>query len=240
VEAFFGGFSFSGPAALLAGRLLLRLRAKEVQDFGSPEVSAAAKELQEAIDSGKHPCGIAAPQFGRRLRIIAFGEPEDEIKKLTAAARWNQGRRASLAKVLVNPVLKRPTGVAFFFERSAAVPKYEGVVGRALQVEVEAFDVNGNPVKFVAENWQARQLQHAVDVLDGILYVDRMERQSFRREAVEDELATSVPYGSKVEIGKPITKEYARILRPPAGPPKLDLKKRETSASRLKARSSKR
>eukprot|EP00435_Cladocopium_sp_Y103_P065265 s1084_g27.t1 len=85
---------------------------------------------------------------------------------------------------------------------SASVPGYEAVVGRALEVEVEGFNEEGRAVSFDAKGWQARQLQHTADMLDGVLYVDRMETRSFRRDTVEEDLPEGVPYGVKAKASR--------------------------------------
>mmetsp|Transcript_62971 Transcript_62971/g.178918 ORF Transcript_62971/g.178918 Transcript_62971/m.178918 type:complete len:412 (+) Transcript_62971:143-1378(+) len=196
------------PNVLLVGSLLLRLRAREVPPGAvTGEAAEVARELREALASGKHPLGIAAPQLGRRMRAIAVGEMEEAVEKLTARSRVAEEHRAFAPLVLFNPVLRRKAGTpdTFFFERSTSIPGYEAVVGRALEVEVEALGEGGEAVSFTARGWQARLLQHTVDVLDGVMYVDRMERRSFRRDTIGDELPEGVPFGVR-----PVTKKLAR------------------------------
>jgi peptide deformylase len=56
---------------------------------------------------------------------------------------------------------------------------YTALVQRARGVRVEALDENGAPVSISAQGWYARILQHEVDHLEGMLYLDRMETRSF-------------------------------------------------------------
>lgn len=193
--------SFVSPSVLLIGSLLLRLEAREVTDFSGGEVEEATKELRNALDSGEHPLGLAAPQFGKGLRIVAIGETQDQIDRLTTRAQISEEHRVFKTTILINPVLKPKAGTAdaFFFERSASVPGYEAVVGRSLEVDVEAFNEEGRSVSFSAKGWQARQLQHTVDMLEGVLYVDRMETRSFRRDSIEEDLPEGIPYGVKAK-----------------------------------------
>lgn len=193
--------SFVQPSVLLIGSLLLRLPAKEVTDFSASEVEESSKELRNALESGEHPLGLAAPQFGKGLRIVAIGETQDAIDRLTTRAQISEEHRVFKTTILVNPkVTPKPgTSDAYFFERSASVPGYEAVVGRALEVEVEGFNEEGRAVSFDAKGWQARQLQHTADMLEGVLYVDRMETRSFRRDTVEEDLPEGVPYGVKAK-----------------------------------------
>ncbi|KAF1886369.1 hypothetical protein Lal_00045601 [Lupinus albus] len=64
--------------------------------------------------------------------------------------------------------------------REVNVDGFMAVVERYLDVEVEGFDRDGEPIKINASGWQARILQHECDHLDGTLYVDRMVPRTFR------------------------------------------------------------
>jgi peptide deformylase len=55
-----------------------------------------------------------------------------------------------------------------------SIPGLRGAVPRWTRVAVEAVDVEGRPIRFSAEDYEARILQHEVDHLDGVLYLDRM------------------------------------------------------------------
>jgi len=203
------------PNVLLAGSLLLRLRVPAVPPTdvasGAGAVRDIARELRDAINSGKHPLGIAAPQFGKRMRAIAVGESEEFVGKLSARARVQEEHCAFGPLVLFNPVVKRKktSSEAFFIERSPSVPGYEAVVGRALEVEVSALTEKGEAVSFTAKGWKARMIQHATDVLDGVLYVDRMERRSFRMDKFAGELPEDVPFGVRPVAASPPRKRVA-------------------------------
>lgn len=227
-QGFLGLPGFGRSSMLLVGSLLLRLRAKEVplDDITSGRVDSVARELREALASGKHELGVAAPQFGHRLRVIAVGESEEQFEKLSARSRVQEEHAVFGPLLLFNPVLRRreKSSDAYFFERSASVPGYEAVVGRALEVDVEALNDKGEPARITARGWQARIFQHAVDVLDGTLYVDRMERRSFRRDTIEEALPEDVPFGvrgvSAVQAAKrarAVPTKAAAATRPPSG-----------------------
>ncbi|CAK8989347.1 unnamed protein product [Durusdinium trenchii] len=115
--------SFGSPSVLLIGSLLLRLPAREVEDFSAGEVQEAAKELRDALASGEHPLGVAAPQFGKGIRMVAIGETEDNIEKLTTRAQISEEHRVFKPTILINPVVTAKPGgpawavLAFFFER---------------------------------------------------------------------------------------------------------------------------
>ncbi|CAE8734287.1 unnamed protein product [Polarella glacialis] len=151
---------FGRPNVLLAGSLLLRLRAEEITDPGSSEVTGLIKEMRDMVSSGKHPLGVAGPQIGKRLRVVALGENSESLEKLSARTKVTEERRAFGPLVVLNPVLSRHKGSsdAYFFERSATVPGYEGIVRRTAEVDVEGLDEKGQPISFVARGWQANGL----------------------------------------------------------------------------------
>eukprot|EP00929_Paragymnodinium_shiwhaense_P118398 TRINITY_DN90319_c0_g1_i1.p1 TRINITY_DN90319_c0_g1~~TRINITY_DN90319_c0_g1_i1.p1 ORF type:complete len:598 (+),score=124.72 TRINITY_DN90319_c0_g1_i1:164-1957(+) len=192
------------PNVLLAGSLLLRLRAKPVSEAdlkgGDSTLTSIAKELRDNLASGRHPFGLAAPQLGKGIRAIAVQETSKQVDKLTARARTSEGHKAFGPLVLFNPVFKEreDSKTAYFFERSPSVPGYEAVVGRPEEIDVEALNEQGEKVKFTARGWQARIILHSADILDGTLYVDRMERRSFRRDNTAENLPEDVPYGVKL------------------------------------------
>ena len=81
--------------------------------------------------------------------------------------------------VVVNPRLTLGDEQVEHFEGCLSVDGFQAVVPRARAVTVEALDHRGRPVTINASGWYARILQHEIDHLDGILYVDRMLPRSF-------------------------------------------------------------
>ncbi|GJW37477.1 peptide deformylase 1A, chloroplastic-like protein [Tanacetum coccineum] len=82
--------------------------------------------------------------------------------------------------VILNPKLKEKSNkTALFFEDCVSVFGYEAMVERFLEVEVTGLDQDGQLIKVDASGWLACILQHECDHLDGILYVDKMEKGTF-------------------------------------------------------------
>lgn len=100
--------------------------------------------------------GIAAPQIGvsERLVVIAPG-----------------GK--SLA--LINPVITKREGEQVGEEGCLSIPGLYGDVSRSAVVEVEALDRKGNPVTYEMDGFAARVVQHEIDHLDGVLFVDKAD-----------------------------------------------------------------
>lgn len=110
--------------------------------------------------------GLAAPQVFQSLRLIVLGvpdaEPEDE--------------QAIPLTVLFNPEFTSMSEEsASGWEGCLSIPDVRGVVPRPTSVAVRAFDRAGQAIEFTARDFFARVLQHEVDHLNGVLFLDRME-----------------------------------------------------------------
>ena len=103
--------------------------------------------------------GLAAPQIGVGLRVVVFGMPEEE------------------PVALINPVIVKRSGERRLEgEGCLSVPGYRGAVTRSVQVTVKGMNPEGHEVRIRAENnLLAQALEHEVDHVNGILYVDRLD-----------------------------------------------------------------
>jgi len=102
--------------------------------------------------------GLAAPQVGVSLRLIVLGDEE--------------GRGA---EALVNPVIVEQGGQATAEEGCLSIPGIFAPVTRAAWVRVEATSAEGRPLSLRATGLRARVLQHELDHLDGVLFIDRLD-----------------------------------------------------------------
>jgi len=87
----------------------------------------------------------------------------------------------------VNPVIERRSGTESSEEGCLSIPGIYEDVTRAFAIHVQALDPAGQPVAFEAEGYLARAIQHEVDHLDGVLFVDRLSalRRQFLRRALD-------------------------------------------------------
>lgn len=115
-----------------------------------------------------HGVGLAAPQIGLLRRIIVIGIPED---------LENDGDPA-VELALINPEIVRSTGRQVGPEGCLSIPEWYGDVPRAMHVTVKARDLQDKEVRIKASGYLARTLQHEIDHLDGILFIDRIEDRS--------------------------------------------------------------
>ena len=145
----------------------LRKRSVEV-DLGFVRDENSQKLFDDMIktmyeDDG---IGLAAPQVGKNIRVCVIGK--DALK---------QDKNNTLAiedLVLINPTwqkINKKTQVDL--EGCLSVPKTYGKVKRYKNVYVEALDRHGEKMEFEANNFFARVVQHEVDHLNGVLFIDK-------------------------------------------------------------------
>jgi peptide deformylase len=147
------------------GDPVLRDQARPVESFDD-----ALRQLAADMIVTMHEApgvGLAAPQVGRPIRLIVFDIGEEE-----------QGPQA-----LANPTLRDEWGEQLGEEGCLSLPGLYYPVKRAQKVWAEGFDLEGHAVTIESEDLLARVLQHEVDHLNGILFIDRLEADH-RREAM--------------------------------------------------------
>jgi peptide deformylase len=163
-----------------AGETALRQRAR---DLSPDEIRSA--EIRQLIDWMRETMrdapgvGLAAPQVGLSLRLAVI-EDSAELQKSVAPERLAERHRRPVPfHVIVNPRLSLAGPQAEFFEGCLSVAGFSAIVPRRFDARVECLDENGEPKTIHAEGWYARILQHEIDHLEGMLYLDRMYGRSF-------------------------------------------------------------
>ena len=115
--------------------------------------------------------GLAANQVGVLQRVLVVDVPPQEDE-------------ARLRLALVNPVIEERSGSESSEEGCLSIPGVYEDVTRSHTIRVRALDLSGQPVEVTAAGYAARAIQHEVDHLDGVLFVDRLsplKRQFLRR-----------------------------------------------------------
>jgi peptide deformylase len=115
------------------------------------------KDMRETLHAEEGRLGLAAPQVGVSLRVTVIGMPDEEDL------------------VLVNPEIVKRKGERIVTEGCLSIPGYYGELCRAETVTVKALDHEGKPVRIKADELLAQALEHEIDHLDGVLYIDRLE-----------------------------------------------------------------
>ena len=114
--------------------------------------------------------GLAAPQLGTPLRVIVIGMPEQEDV------------------VLINPEVVRRSGERLVDEGCLSVPGYIGEIKRAEIVRVKGRDQNWKEIRIKANELLAQVLEHEIDHLNGVLYIDYLESMDKLRKIEPEEV----------------------------------------------------
>jgi peptide deformylase len=123
--------------------------------------------------------GLAAPQIGKSIQLAVIEDPAGNITDLSADELAQRQRVPIPFHVIFNPKLTVvDKSSATFFEGCLSVEGYQAVVDRALSVRVECLNERAEKITINAHGWYARILQHEIDHLNGILYVDRMNTRT--------------------------------------------------------------
>lgn len=132
--------------------------------------SAWLKELVHSmleIMKAKGAVGVAAPQIGVNKRIIVFG---------TAYSRRRRSEVIIPDAILINPVIEHLSAEKESgYEGCLNCADLMGPVARSLEIDYAGYHIDGRPIKKHATGLEARILQHEVDHLDGLLFLDRIE-----------------------------------------------------------------
>lgn len=160
---------------------MLRQRARELSrdEILSPKIQLLIELMRDTMRDAPG-VGLAAPQIGESLQIAVIEDRVEYQRDSTPEQLAERGRKPVPFHVIINPKLTLTGKVANeFFEGCLSVSGYTAIVGRSDTVKVECLNERAEPVTIEASGWYARILQHEIDHLNGILYVDRMQPRTF-------------------------------------------------------------
>ncbi|RKO67294.1 peptide deformylase [Desulfofundulus salinus] len=140
---------------VLYGDEVLREKARPVAKI-TPNIHKLLDNMRDTMYHARG-VGLAAPQIGVSKRVIVVDTGEGLIE-------------------LINPEIVEARGEETDTEGCLSLPNVVGEVTRATEVRVKGLDRHGNPVEHHARGFLARALQHEIDHLDGILFIDRAVR----------------------------------------------------------------
>ena len=158
------------------GHPVLLKKSTEIKDFATNSLKKIVYDMSETmIDYGG--IGLAAPQVHLSKRIIIFRNPDVEEKdkiKITP---------------LINPVfIPLSDEKEDDWEGCLSIPGMQGLVTRYKKINYYGYDLDGNKIENEAEGLHARVVQHEIDHLNGILYMQRLTDKKafgFEKEIVE-------------------------------------------------------
>ena len=158
------------PIQVLPNPVLLQ-KAKNVRTIDD-SIRQLITDLRETMHADPGRLGLAAPQVGVSLRVIVIGPPDEEDV------------------ILVNPEIVKKKGERLINEGCLSVPGYFGHIKRSESVSVKGRDQNSQEIRIKAEGLLAQALEHEIDHLNGVLYIDHLENpdELHKVEAEETEL----------------------------------------------------
>lgn len=154
-----------------AGDPVLRKKALPVTEI-SEEIKIIVKDMAETMKAAGG-LGFAAPQVGISLRIIIldFGYLDFEKSKENGE---DPKEELFNPVAMINPEITEKNGCNSIVEGCLSVPGYRSEVERALKISCSYTDIFGEKKIIAAENLTAIAIQHEIDHLDGILFIDRI------------------------------------------------------------------
>ena len=147
---------------------ILRQKSKRVRTIDK-SIHRLIGNMVETMHSASG-VGLAAPQVGTLLRVAVIGLPEQEDI------------------VLINPAIVRRSGERLVNEGCLSIPGYVGEIKRALSVTVKGRDITGKEIRIKADELLAQALEHEIDHLNGVLYIDQLESMDKLRKIEPEEI----------------------------------------------------
>ncbi len=151
------------------------LRAKGVKidkpDASTEKLVADMLETMEAANG----VGLAAQQIGMPIQLAVIDVTDVEDRPSTMEVDGKAVKvEEQMPLILLNPVLELGPDKEDGIEGCLSFPEVTGEISRSKRVKVKAQRLNGTAMEFEASGLLARALQHEVDHLNGILFIDRM------------------------------------------------------------------
>ncbi len=142
---------------------ILKQVAEPVREIDDHVVALIQDLVDTMVDAG-HSVGVAAPQIGTLLRVVVV-----DVSK----SKLGRDNHHGLLE-MVNPVIIEKSGSRIMREGCMSVPDYTGNVQRAEHIVVEFSNRSGQLRVIEASGFEAVAIQHELDHLDGLLFLDRV------------------------------------------------------------------
>lgn len=156
-------------AILPFGDPILRKKSKPVEEI-TPRIIKLLEDMAETLHDSDGRAGLAAPQVGILRRVVVMDCGEGLIE-------------------LINPEIISASGEQTGPEACLSYPGYAGIVKRAQTVAVRTLNRAGEQVVIEGEGFLARCIQHEVDHLDGILFIDHVTEDTLFHEVMDQRIS---------------------------------------------------
>jgi peptide deformylase len=155
----------------------LRKKAEAVKEIDN-ELLSLIEDMKDTLYAA-NGYGLAAPQVGRSIRLVVYDE--------------TAGKEGREPKVIINPEIAEEEGEQMVDEGCLSIPGEYVPVKRYLRVTVSALNEKFEPVTINADGHVARIMQHEIDHLNGVLFIDRIP--SFRRDTIKKHIRRRIANG---------------------------------------------
>jgi len=158
---------------------LLRTKAKKIRKIDD-SIIRLAEDMVETMRY-HNGVGLAANQVGVLKRIVVIEAPDDFLR------------------VLINPEIIRKHGDREVEEGCLSVPGYRGMVTRSIWVKARSLSIEGTEIRIKAEGLLSQVLEHEIDHLNGIVYVDHLKsHEDLWKLDLEQELEAEQTESTKI------------------------------------------
>ncbi len=155
------------------GDPILRAKGKRVE-----KIDQRIRELAQNMIETMHAAngvGLAAPQIGESLQLTVLDVSQVEDRPSTMKVNGRDlDPKGAMPLVLINPQIDLGGEAEMGTEGCLSFPEITGEIERAKSITVRAQNLDGEPIELETTGFLARAIQHEVDHLNGILFIDRM------------------------------------------------------------------
>jgi peptide deformylase len=142
---------------------ILRKKTKRVTTIDK-SIKKLVADMRETLHAAAGRVGLAAPQLGVSLRVTVIGLPDEEDI------------------ILINAEIVRRKGQRLVSEGCLSIPGYVGELYRAESVTVKGLDLKGKEIRIKGDGLLSQALEHEIDHLNGVLYIDHMDNMDTLRK----------------------------------------------------------
>jgi peptide deformylase len=160
----------------------------EIVQYGDPVLRAKGKRIEKIDDRVRELAqnmietmhlasgvGLAAQQVGEPIQLTVLDVSLVEDRPTSVKLNGSQiDPKSAMPLVLINPEIELGTETEIGTEGCLSFPEITGEIARARSIIVRGQDLGGNPIVIETTGFLARAIQHEVDHLNGILFIDRM------------------------------------------------------------------
>lgn len=182
------------------GHPILRQKGDRIEAI-TPEITQLIADMFETMEAA-HGVGLAAQQIGRALQLTVIDVSAVDEKDRPSSLELD-GKPADVKKfmplTLINPEVKPVGDAVSGGEGCLSFPELYAEISRPATVDVTALDAKGERIAFRCGGLLAKAVQHEVDHLNGILFIDRMDKKT--KAELKPEL-DELQFITKAELAK--------------------------------------